>query len=88
MSNPREVSYHNPPEYRSGSFPDLITSPEQGLGYCCLWGFFRKFKYTERVAIRLGVDRTTVQKWRRRFKAGEFTCLACPKRCLKKNGVV
>lgn len=78
MDNQRRESYHSP----RAVFPDLVTSTTQGLGYCCLWAFFRRYKRSTLVALRLGVDRSTVKRWRQRFRAGEFSCTKCP-RCLK-----
>jgi len=60
-------------------FRDLVT---QGLGYCCVWGFFKKHKRTGLIAARLGVTDRTVRYHKMAFKEG---CLACEKKanCLK-----
>lgn len=63
-------------------FYRLITSQSEGLGYCCVWAFFSRFKRTAVIAARVGVDRSTVKRWKRRFYAGELKCENC-ERCLK-----
>lgn len=50
---------------------DLVR---EGLGYCCLYAFFRVNKRTGLIAARLGVTDRAVRKWKARFKSGELRC--------------
>lgn len=62
----------------------LVTAPTEkgGLGFCCLYAFFRLRKRTGLIAARLGVDERTIRRHKAAFKAGEYRCeeLKC---CLK-----
>jgi hypothetical protein len=58
----------------------LITD---GLGYCCLWGFFKIYRQTGLIALRLGVTPRTIRLYKARFRSGEFECKCCDN-CLKK----
>ena len=57
----------------------LIT---EGLGYCCLWGFFKLYRQTGLIALRLGVTPRTVRLYKARFRDGEFKCEGCAN-CMK-----
>lgn len=63
------------------TFDILVTSPDRGLGYCCVWLFFARFKQTSLISHRLGVDRATVKRWKARWRTGEFRCEKC-ERCM------
>jgi len=67
---------------RSNSLESLILS---GLGYCCLWSFFLRFreKRTGLIATRLGCATSTVRAARARFNAGELECSHCSRCTLK-----
>lgn len=65
-----ELSPHIPRESLTSS---LIT---QGLGYCCeavFWYTFTKVP-SGTIAVRLGIERKTVQRHRSAFARGEFQC--------------
>ena len=64
-------------------FARLVT--KDGLGYCCVWAFFKKYKRTGMIAARLGVGRTTVKDHRRKFEAGCYQCEG-KENCLKARG--
>jgi len=66
------------------SLKTLVTSPTRGLGYCCLWFFFRRYKRTSLIANRLGLHRATVARYKARWREGEFSCEECS-RCLKRR---
>lgn len=53
-----------------------------GLGYCCLWSFFKLFKKTSQIALRLGVSDRAVRYHRQAFRRGELSC-ECRDNCLK-----
>lgn len=55
---------------------------KQGLGYCCLWAFFKLFRQTPMIALRLGVTPRTVRLYKARFRGGEYKCEGCAK-CMK-----
>lgn len=57
----------------------LIT---QGLGYCCAFVFFRKYKRTAVIAARLGVTPRAVRYAKARFNSGEMKCKNC-ENCMK-----
>lgn len=46
----------------------------EGLGYCCPYAFLRANKQTGQIAIRLGLDRRTVQRWKAKFREKEIVC--------------
>jgi hypothetical protein len=71
----------NPTHDKHVTVGTLITD---GLGYCCPWVFFRRFRSTAMIALRLGVSTGTVRTWKRAFKAGEFTC-TCRENCMKEK---
>lgn len=77
-----ELSEHNSHEKpRANSVAYLI---QEGLGYCCLWFFWQRFKdvSSELIAARLGVTAGTVL--RRRQEEGSCCGKAnCMKRLLK-----
>jgi hypothetical protein len=54
----------------------LVTSPpaEGGLGYCCPYFFFKRFRRTGLVAARLGVTDRAVQIAKSRIASGEWVC--------------
>lgn len=56
----------------------------EGLGYCCLWAFFARYKRTGMIAARLGVTERAIRYHKADFRAG---CLKCEKRekCLKEH---
>ena len=59
----------------------LITAPPpSGLGYCCEWLFFQKFKRTGIIAERLGVTPRAVKYHKAEAKKGK--CEGCT-RCMK-----
>ena len=64
------------------SVPNLITG-KNGLGYCCMYGFFSIYKQTTLIALRLGVTSRTVRIYKAKFNEGEYECekLDC---CMKK----
>jgi len=71
----------NKPEYPRGSLPDLVLN---GLGYCCLWAFFKLYRSPTVISFRLGLNPRTVREWKSRHTAGEFQCSGrCDGRCLK-----
>lgn len=51
----------------------LITSPD-GLGYCCVWFFFTRFRQTQLVADRLGLTDRAVRACKARVRSGEEQC--------------
>jgi len=53
------------------------------LHYCCEWVFFRRFKRTQDLALRLGVSPRTIQRHKAAFHVGELRCEECA-RCMKK----
>ena len=57
----------------------LVT---EGLGYCCLWAFFKLHKRTGMIAERLGVTDRAVRYHKMAFKDGNLSCEKCQK-CLK-----
>ena len=59
----------------------LVTSKD-GLGYCCLFCFFKCHKRTGLIAERLGVTDRAVRYWKMAFKQGDLKCERCPG-CLK-----
>lgn len=54
----------------------LITLPkkEGGLGYCCLWFYFTRFKRSRLTADRLGVTIQAVNAQERRVACGAEQC--------------
>jgi len=54
----------------------------EGLGYCCLYAFFKTYKRTGLIAARLGVSDRAIRYHKMAFKDN---CLSCEKRenCLK-----
>jgi hypothetical protein len=54
----------------------------QGLGYCCLYAFFRRNKQTGMIAARLGVTERAVRYHKEKMKNGEYVCAKLPT-CLK-----
>jgi len=59
----------------------LIT---EGLGYCCAWVFFMRFKRTALIAARLGVTTRAVRYAKARFNSGEIKCNNCANCMCKK----
>lgn len=57
----------------------LIT---EGLGYCCPFIFFHRYKKTGLIALRLGVEERTVRYWKMAYRQGDLKCEKCQK-CLK-----
>lgn len=57
-------------------FAKLLAS----AGWCCPWSFFRANARvrTGLLAARLGVDDSTVRKWRRYYRQGQISCLGAP----------
>ena len=53
----------------------LVT---EGLGYCCEFGFFRRYKRTGLIAERLGVSERAVRYRKELFAAGKIKCKNCP----------
>lgn len=65
---------------RKNSLEFLITN---GLGYCCVWGFFHFVsKRTGMIAVRLGVTDRAVRYAKAKFRAKEIAC-AGKEGCLK-----
>ena len=61
----------------------LITEQKPyGLGYCCLWAFFRLHKRTGMIADRLGVCDRAIRYHKMAFKDGMLRCEHSA-RCLK-----
>lgn len=55
----------------------------EGLGYCCLWAFFRRnWRRTSVIADRLGCATSTIRYHKADFKAGVMECEGC-KNCMK-----
>lgn len=55
----------------------LITEkPPSGLGYCCMWFFFKRFRQTALIAARLGVTDRAVRTAKASAKEG--SCAGCP----------
>jgi hypothetical protein len=50
--------------------PSLISS----LGYCCVAAFFARNQDTMLIALRLGVSKRAVRRWKARAKAGKEVC--------------
>lgn len=48
-----------------------------GLGFCCLYAFFRCYKQTGKIADRLGVSDRAVRYKKADFKAGRLRCEHC-----------
>lgn len=62
----------------------LICDPTPyGLGYCCIYAFFRVHKRTGLIAERLGICDRAVRYHKADFKAGEFQCESVTGKCLK-----
>ena len=59
----------------------LIT---EGLGYCCAWVFFMRFRRTALIAARLGVTTRAVRYAKARFNSGEIKCNNCANCMCKK----
>lgn len=59
----------------------LVTD---GLGYCCEYGFFRRYKRTGLIAERLGVSERAVRYRKELFRSGEVACQHCEK-CIDKK---
>lgn len=59
----------------------LVTSKE-GLGYCCLFCFFKCHKRTGLIAERLGVTDRAIRYHKMAFKDGMLKCEQLEK-CLK-----
>ncbi len=63
----------------------LITEPPpSGLGYCCMWVFFRRFGRTSLIAARLGIAKRTIQVYAAGCRDGTFVCEGKPN-CMKKR---
>ena len=63
----------------------LITEPPpSGLGYCCEWFFFSRFKRTALIAARLGVTPRAVCYHKEAWRAGECACEGKPNCLLKR----
>lgn len=45
-----------------------------GLGYCCLWFFFKNFKSTSMISRRLGVGKRAIQRHKQQFNEGFIEC--------------
>ena len=60
---------------------ELVTS-KNGLGYCCLFCFFKCHKRTGMIAERLGVTDRAVRYHKMAFKDGNLHCEKQPG-CLK-----
>lgn len=60
----------------------LITHPLYGLGYCCLWAFFRRYTSTAMIALRLGTTKRAIIY--AKHKGAKEGCLSCPN-CMKKR---
>jgi hypothetical protein len=58
----------------------LIT---QDLGYCCPWAFFRLFRRSSEIALRLGFAKRTINVHRAQAEGCE-DCAGC----LRKKGIV
>ena len=54
----------------------LIT--EGGLGYCCPWIFYSRYKSTTLIAARLGMSVRAVEYGMNSFRKGEFKCEGKP----------
>lgn len=67
--------------------PLVTTLIEDGLGYCCEFGFFSLYGRTALIAIRLGVTKRAVQYRRSAVVNGCSLCESKPN-CLKKKGVL
>lgn len=62
--------------------PTVEALVTQGLGYCCLWAFFRLFRRTAMIAERLGVSPRAVRYWKSLYNSGALRCQRCP-RCMR-----
>ena len=60
---------------------DLITT---GLGYCCEWHFFQRYRDARLIAARLGITERTVRQHLYDALAGKVGCTDC-KRCVKRR---
>lgn len=58
----------------------LITHPTHGLGYCCLWAFFKRFSSTAMIALRLGTTKRAIIY--AKHKGALEGCTSCPN-CMK-----
>ena len=62
----------------------LITDPApEGLGYCCMYAFFRLYRQTAVIALRLGVTERAVRKHKQRYKEKALKCEGCENCMLK-----
>lgn len=63
-------------DYNTIISTDLSSLVCGGLNYCCLHAFFSLYEKTPAslIALRLGVHRRTVLRWKARWRAGEFSC--------------
>ena len=47
---------------------------EDGLGYCCPYVFFSRFRSNTTIALRLGVARNTALRWHKGVADGSVVC--------------
>jgi hypothetical protein len=63
----------------------LITEPPpSGLGYCCEWFFFSRYRQTALIAARLGVTPRAVRYHKEAWRACECSCEG-KANCLRKR---
>ena len=83
------------PSIITGKIPSETIRPNSmehlvcvGLGYCCLWMFFRLFKQTGKIAARLGISDRAVRYKKEEFRCGKMKCKGrakCMKNLLKES---
>lgn len=54
--------------------PTVIRAIIEDLGYCCPWFFFKHFKRTSTIAMRLGFSQRQVQFLKAECVNGKRTC--------------
>lgn len=62
----------------------LVCTPtaKGGLGFCCLYAFFKLHRRTGLIAARLGVDDRTIRYHKAAMDSGKYQC-ECTNTCLK-----
>lgn len=71
MSSVRPLPRRSARVLKSNSIEFLVC---RGLGYCCPWAFFSRFRQTAQIAIRLGVSDRAVRYKKEEFRCGKMKC--------------
>jgi transposase-like protein len=63
---------------------DDLTRCIRKQGFCCPWAYFysNRKRRTLDITAELGVDWSTVRRWRREFRAGKHLCRTRGAKCL------